>query len=144
MLTIIDAAEAPAAARFLLEKTEQEELTEQERANLIDTVTSIMVYKFANLGRVEIRAMLGLDLTEEPRAIREAREEGREEGWEEGREEGERSLLFRLLNKKVGELPEAVQDRISTLSFDRLESLGEALLDFTSVSDLERWLAAQE
>jgi predicted transposase YdaD len=144
VLTIIDAAEAPAAARFLLEKTEQEELTEQERANLIDTVTSIMVYKFANLGRVEIRAMLGLDLTEEPRAIREAREEGREEGWEEGREEGERSLLFRLLNKKVGELPEAVQDRISTLSFDRLESLGEALLDFTSVSDLERWLAAQE
>ncbi|NJK52103.1 MAG: DUF2887 domain-containing protein, partial [Leptolyngbyaceae cyanobacterium SU_3_3] len=80
VLTIVDEAEAPEVARSLLERTEQAELTDRERANLIDIVTSIMVYKFTNLSRVEIRTMLGLDLTKEPRAIREAKQEGREEG----------------------------------------------------------------
>ncbi len=37
-----------------------------------------------------------------------------------------------------------MRDGIAVLSVEQLESLGEALLDFTSRSDLEEWLAAQE
>ncbi|MBW4554305.1 MAG: DUF4351 domain-containing protein [Aphanocapsa sp. GSE-SYN-MK-11-07L] len=73
--------------------------------------------------------MLGLDLTQEPRAIREAKEEGREEG--------ERSLILRLLTKKLGTFEQLLRDRVSALSVDQLESLGEALLDFSNVADLE-------
>ncbi|MEP0980742.1 DUF4351 domain-containing protein [Leptolyngbya sp. FACHB-17] len=36
----------------------------KEKANLIDIVTSIMMYKFTNLSQLEIRAMLGLNLEE--------------------------------------------------------------------------------
>jgi predicted transposase YdaD len=137
VLTIMKEDEAPEVARYLLERTEQEPLTAREKANLIDIVTSIMVYKFANLSQTEIRAMLGLNLTEEPRAIREAKEEGREEG----REEGERVLILRQLTKKVGELDQSMRDRVSTLSSEQLELLGEALLDFSAIRDLEAWFA---
>ncbi|MBW4552785.1 MAG: Rpn family recombination-promoting nuclease/putative transposase, partial [Aphanocapsa sp. GSE-SYN-MK-11-07L] len=135
VLTILNEDEAPEVAQTLLARTEQEEFTEWERANLIDIVTSIMVYKLSNLSRSEIRAMLGLDLTQEPRAIREAKEEGREEG----REEGERSLILRLLTRQVGELPEELQSRIHALSLEQLENLGEALLEFEAIADLEAW-----
>ncbi|NJK54032.1 MAG: Rpn family recombination-promoting nuclease/putative transposase [Leptolyngbyaceae cyanobacterium SU_3_3] len=136
VLTITDEAAAPETARVLLERTERENLTERARADLIDIVTSIMVYKFANLSRLEIRAMLGLDLTKEPRAIREAKEEGREEE--------AANLVIRLLTKRFGELSEDLRSTISGLSLSMLEELGEALLDFTSLSDLEAWLASQE
>ncbi|KAM3114373.1 DUF4351 domain-containing protein [Phormidesmis sp. 146-33] len=94
--------------------------------------------------------MLGLDLTQEPRAIREAKEEGREEGREEALQR-ERSLILRQLTKKVGALDDSLRDpsrvslrdRVSSLSIEQLEALGEALLDFTDVANLEAWLTEQ-
>jgi predicted transposase/invertase (TIGR01784 family) len=138
VLTITDEDEAPAVARWLIARTEQEAFSELERANLIDIVTSIMVYKFTNLSRLEIRAMLGLDLTQEPRAIREAKEEGREEG----REEQAIALLTRLLNRRLGQpIPEVIRSRLTILPLSVLEDLSEALLDFSTIADLEAWLA---
>lgn len=55
-------------------------------------------------------------------------------------EEAERSLIFRLLTRRVGEVPELLRTRIEALSIDQLELLGEALLDFSSVEDLKIWL----
>ena len=49
-------------------------------------------------------------------------------------------LVLRLLTRKVGELPEDVRQIVETLSLEELENLGEALLDFTSIADLQRWL----
>jgi dsRNA-specific ribonuclease len=37
-----------------------------------------------------------------------------------------------------------MRSRIDTLSLERLENLGEALLDFTSADDLQVWLEALE
>lgn len=51
-----------------------------------------------------------------------------------------RSLIFRLLQRRVGELPQSVRVAIETLSLEQLENLGEALLDFTSLADLQTWL----
>lgn len=56
-------------------------------------------------------------------------------------EEAERSLIFRQLARRVGEVPESLQSRIEALPIEQLESLGEALLDFSSLEDLEIWLA---
>ena len=67
-----------------------------------------------------------------------------EEGRQEGRQEGGRSLILRLLARQVGDLPETVRSRISTLSLEQLESLGEALLDFEAIADLEAWFEASE
>lgn len=63
---------------------------------------------------------------------------------QQGVEQGERSLILRQLTRRVEELPAPIRLQIETLSIDQLELLGEALLDFSSLSDLEAWLAQQE
>jgi hypothetical protein len=57
------------------------------------------------------------------------------------RQEAEQSLVLRLLKRRVGTLPETIQTQVEALPLDRLEMLGEALLDFTGLADLENWLA---
>jgi hypothetical protein len=61
------------------------------------------------------------------------------EGLEQGLEQ-ERSLIFRLLNRRVGVVPEKTIAELRLLPFDRLENLAEALLDFTNLDDLNEWL----
>ena len=67
-------------------------------------------------------------------------ERGREEGKQEGRQEGEQAIILKLLKRRVGEPSPEIQQRIQSLSGNQLETLGEALLDFTSMSDLLNWL----
>ena len=57
-----------------------------------------------------------------------------------GRQEGESKLILRLLKKRVGDIAPEMQMQIEVLALDRLELLGEALLDFTNVNDLGLWL----
>lgn len=82
--------------------------------------------------------MLGITL-KETRVYREIKEEGRVEG----REAEGRSLILRQLQRRFGELPQQVRERVETLCLEQLENLGEALLDFTSVADLQTWLEAR-
>jgi predicted transposase YdaD len=71
-------------------------------------------------------------------------ERGIAEGKQEGKQEGEQNLVVRLLQKRVGNLPEEVRKKIQTLSLNQLESLGEALLDFTAIEDLFNWLESHQ
>jgi Domain of unknown function (DUF4351) len=52
----------------------------------------------------------------------------------------ERSLIFRLLTRRIGELTPENRSQVESLSLENLESLGEALLDFSGLTDLEDWL----
>jgi predicted transposase YdaD len=70
----------------------------------------------------------------------QAKEEGRQEGRQEGKQEGEKNLILRLLHRRIGEIDALLIERITGLSIEQLENLGEALLDFSSVADLEAWL----
>jgi len=74
-------------------------------------------------------------------------ERGLEQGRQEGRQEGlthERKLLLRQLRKRLDDLDPAAEEQIELLSVDRLEQLGEALLDFNSLADLHAWLQPQQ
>jgi Domain of unknown function (DUF4351) len=51
-----------------------------------------------------------------------------------------RSLILRQLTRRIGMLAPNIESQISTLSVSQLESLGEALLDFSSAADLDEWL----
>jgi len=66
---------------------------------------------------------------------------GKEKGIEIGRER-ECQLILRLLRKKVAPLDPEWEARIRQFSFEQLEELGEASVDFTSRLDLKNWLAA--
>jgi predicted transposase/invertase (TIGR01784 family) len=50
------------------------------------------------------------------------------------------SLVMRLLRRRVGTVPPALQVKIQALPLPVLENLGEALLDFSGLADLEAWL----
>lgn len=65
---------------------------------------------------------------------------GKQEGRQEGRQEEGRSLILKLLTRRIGALSPETVAQIEALSIDQLESLGEALLDFTQTTDLGRWL----
>jgi predicted transposase YdaD len=68
------------------------------------------------------------------------REQARQEGQVEGIKQGEERLIIRQLNHRFGEIDSSVIERIRGLSTDQLETLGEAFLDFSSLTDLETWL----
>jgi predicted transposase YdaD len=61
-------------------------------------------------------------------------------GIEKGLQQGEQSLILRLLTRRIGEVAPAMLQQIQGLTLIQLESLGEALLDFTSADDLVMWL----
>jgi Domain of unknown function (DUF4351) len=57
-----------------------------------------------------------------------------------GEERGEARMLMRQLNRRFGDIPTELYDRIGQLNVAQLENLGEALFDFKSFVDLEVWL----
>jgi predicted transposase/invertase (TIGR01784 family) len=77
VLTITAEREAPEKARMLIERAKQEVAQLSEQQVIIEMVSKIMVYKFDNLSREEIAAMLGTNV-ENIRAFREAKEEERQ------------------------------------------------------------------
>ena len=115
VLTTISEDAAPAAARMLLSRTEQETITPAIAQGIIDLIGTIMVYKFTNLSRQEINAMLGITL-QETRVYREAREEGREEAREEEREK----IALNLLLKNI---PLETIAEVTGLTIERIQQL---------------------
>ncbi|QSJ16486.1 DUF4351 domain-containing protein [Nostoc sp. UHCC 0702] len=71
------------------------------------------------------------------------REQAKEEGRQQGRQQGEQDLILRLLNRRIGEIDASLIERIKSLSIEQLETLAEALLDFSNIADLETWLNQQ-
>ena len=63
-----------------------------------------------------------------------------QEALAEGEARGEVKLLLRLINRAFGEIPQNLASKIRELPVEEIESLGEALLDFQSLSDLVSWL----
>jgi hypothetical protein len=64
-------------------------------------------------------------------------------GFERGLHEGESVIILRQLTRRMGTLPESVRAHIESLSVPQLELLGESLLDFSELPDLEAWLGCQ-
>lgn len=62
---------------------------------------------------------------------------------EQGIQQGiqrEVTLVLRLLNRRFGNLNATLEERVRGLSVDQLENLAEAVLDFSTETDLVNWL----
>ncbi|MCX5965551.1 MAG: DUF4351 domain-containing protein [Cyanobacteria bacterium] len=68
-----------------------------------------------------------------------SRQEGKKEGIELGQLR-EQSLIFRLLTRRIGVVPDHLINRIQALTIEQLEILAEDLLDFGTLDDLTNWL----
>jgi predicted transposase/invertase (TIGR01784 family) len=132
VLTTLEENKATQSARDLINRA-------QGSRAIINLISTIIVYKFGNLSRDEVDAMLGIEL-EQTRVYREAKAEGELIGEARGEAKAQ-ALILRQLNRRVGTISSQLQERINSLPLDRLEELGEALLDFASMADLEAWLA---
>ena len=138
LLTTVPEKQAPEEARYLLSRTQQKTPFPSTQA-IIGLITTIIAYKFEQLNQREVEEMLGITF-EETRFYRDIRRVIREEVLQEGEQQGECKLILRQLTRRVGELSSEVRSQIETLSLEKLENLGEALLDFNSMGDLQTWL----
>jgi len=59
----------------------------------------------------------------------------------EGKKEGQEELILRQLKRRTGQISETEETKINGLSQEKLEALGDALLDFKTKDDLTAWLA---
>jgi predicted transposase YdaD len=100
---------------------------------------TVLVSKFAQLSREEIQAMFLLSDIKQTRVYQEAKQEGRQEG----ERAGEARLVLRLLSKRFGKIDDRRVQVINSLTLEQLEDLGEALLDFCELRDLDNWLGFQ-
>ena len=72
--------------------------------------------------------------------LQQGLQQGLKQGLVKGRQQGEAELVLRLLSRRFGVLAVSQERAIRKLPLAKLEALGEALLEFTSRSDLARWL----
>ena len=71
------------------------------------------------------------------------KQQGLDQGLAQGLEAGRRreaGLVLKQLQRRIGLIPAALTEQIQDLPLERIEALGEALLDFTALADLENWL----
>jgi predicted transposase YdaD len=63
---------------------------------------------------------------------------------QKGKQQEAFTMINRQLNRCFSQLDLLLIERVRGLSTEQLEDLGEALFDFTDVSDLEIWLNQEE
>ena len=128
--------QSPQLVQNLMARTKTEVSNERERQGIIELLETVLVSKFSQLSRQEIEAMFLVSDIKQTRVYQEAKQEGEQEG----RQEGEKNLLLRILSKRFGKLITRHIESINGLTIAQLEDLGEALLDFGDINDLEQWL----
>ena len=114
----------------LMARTKTEVSNDSERQGIIELLESVLMSKFSQLSRQEIEAMFLVSDIKQTRVYQEAKQEEAT------------NLLFRQLSKRFGKLSGNYIETISNLTIEQLEDLGEALLDFVNITDLEQWLKA--
>ena len=142
-LIVSKEAQAPELVKTLLDRTKTEVENDREKQGIIELLETVLLSKFSQLSRQEIEAMFLVSDIKQTRVYQEAKQEGRQEGREEGKQNGEMILLIRQLSKKFGKLKDIYIENINSLNIEQLEKLGEALLDFTDINDLETWLKSE-
>ena len=147
-LILAQESQAPTLVQQLLQRAKTEIPNPLVARDIIDLLETVLVAKFAKLSREEIQAMFLLTDIKQTRVYQEAKQEGkqegRQEGKQEGRQEGERAgevrLVLRLLSKRVGKIGDRSVEMINSLTLEQLDDLGDALLDFGNIAELDNWL----
>ena len=134
-LIIAHESQASVLVQQLLQRAKTEIRDPWVTRDIIELLETVLVSKFAQLGRQEIQSMFLLSDIKQTRVYQEAREEGRQDEAS--------SILQRLLSKRFGKISDRNLEAINQLSLGQLEDLGEALLDFGDITDLDGWLESQ-
>ncbi|WP_051358116.1 DUF4351 domain-containing protein [Rubidibacter lacunae] len=85
-----------------------------------------------------VKQMLGKDVMQESVIYQEILAEGEERGVKRG----EQAVVLRQLACKLGPLSPDLRSRVEALSVMQFEVLGEMLLEFSDLAELQSWLQA--
>lgn len=132
VLTTVPESRALSDARTIVDRAQEAEISPELSRGIIEMVTTILVYKFTNLSRQEVQAMLGDQIVQRSRLYREIEDEGKQKA------------IFLLLNQKFGNLSDNLTAEISSLGSEQLDTLVLAILNFGSLDDLTQWLDNQQ
>ncbi len=109
----------------------------RQRGNLSACVAVLAGLRFEeNL----IRQLFSEEIMQESVIYQQILQKGLQQGLQQGKQEEASSLIVRQLTRRFGTVNSQNQEQIQALSINQLEDLGEALLDFSSVTDLFSWL----
>jgi len=92
-LIVANEREVPQRAQALLNQTIQQLVQPSRQQDIIELIESIVVYKFPQLSRQEIAAMLGVEDLRQTRFYQEVFAEGKQEGRQEGKLEAVSRML---------------------------------------------------
>ncbi|MBK1990247.1 DUF2887 domain-containing protein [Sphaerospermopsis aphanizomenoides BCCUSP55] len=129
-LIVSKETQAPELVQNLMQRTKTEITNDRERQGIIELLETVLLSKFSQLSRQEIEAMFLVSDIKQTRVYQEAKQEEAT------------NLLVRILSKRFGKLSDNYIENINKLTIEQLEDLGEALLDFVDIKDLEQWLKA--
>ena len=135
-LIIAQEAQTPILVQQLLQRARTEIADSSVARDIIDLLETVLVSKFAQLSREEIQSMFLLSDIKQTRVYQEAKQEGRQEG----ERAGEVRLVLRLLSKRVGIISDRSIEIINSLTLEQLDDLGDTLLDFGNIADVDNWL----
>ncbi|MHC5599761.1 MAG: Rpn family recombination-promoting nuclease/putative transposase [Nostoc sp.] len=141
-LVVVNKKQTPILVKSLITKTRSEVSDKALQKKVLDLIETIVVYKLPRISRQELIKMFGLgdfDI-KTTRIYEEVRDDIIEEVRNEVRQKQTIEVVMRLLRRRIGNLSQQLQDRISQLSIEQLENLAEALLDFSTEGDLVAWL----
>ena len=111
---------------------------------LLEFVETILIYKLKTLSREEIERMFTLGDLRQTKVYQEAKQEGRQEGRQEGEQRGKimalREILYRQIARKFGGVPDSTSTKLEQLSLEQLGVVAEAIIDVSSLEELENLL----
>jgi predicted transposase YdaD len=102
--------------------------TDLQNREIIELVTTVMVYKFPELSREAIEAMFTVSELKKTRVYQDAQLEANQ------------AFVIRLIKHSLGSISSEAEAKINTLDRSQIDQLGEAFLDFRDRTDLEQWL----
>jgi predicted transposase YdaD len=152
-LAVLAKTEAPEA---LLARVARQVDIIEDRAERSNVAACVQLLAGINFDERLISVYLKEELMQESvvyqRIVAESRQKALQEGQElglqkglqlglqQGEQLGEATLVLRQLTRRFGTVPEILAQEIRRLGTIQLEGLGEALLAFTQLSEVEDWL----
>jgi len=131
---------------YFLKSAPSLEVVPESLGEISEIDTAFDLANRANLSKEELEALEKREMfiADRINEIVLARREGKEEGLVEGIELGEIKLILRQLRRSLGDIPPEINSKIQQLSVEQLDLLGEELLDFQTIEELETWLSNQK
>jgi predicted transposase/invertase (TIGR01784 family) len=123
---------------YFMKQTSSLETIPETMAVIPEIQKAFLIANLANLNREELE-----DLEKREMFIEDQKGailKGIQDGIKEGIKKREIALILRQLARCVGEIEPEIEIRLRQLSLEQIESLAEAMFDFTSPQDLSAWL----